>query len=123
MLADALGMCFRGAMYDIATHLHPRLPLSLSGSCLLLANSSRLMTGSTLVRVALELRLCYGVSCFVRDAVLKPCASFLVIRGGMLGCWARRVVYHWICRWFVVCSLRGVAPWSGVVHAVLASLL
>jgi hypothetical protein len=114
MLADALGLCFRGAMYDIATHLHPRLPLSLSGSCLLLANSSRLMTGSTLDRVALELRLCYGVSCFVRDAALKPCASFLVIRGGMLGK---------VCLQLSIVPWRGVAPWSGVVHAVLASLL
>jgi hypothetical protein len=70
VLAVALALGFRGAMYGIATHLHRRLPPSPFGSYLLLAGSSRLMRGSVLVRVALESRSFYAL---------------LIIRGRLLG--------------------------------------
>jgi hypothetical protein len=83
VLAAALGLCLRGAMYGMASHLARRL-LRVSQDPASFSPISRHMRGGTLVWVALESRSCYGVSCFVRDAVLKPCAPLLATYGRML---------------------------------------
>jgi hypothetical protein len=85
VLAIAMGLFFRGAMYDTVTHQHRCLHPSQSGSCLFLVDSSRLITGSRLVRVALESRPYYGLYYLVCEAAMNPCAPLVTIRGRMLG--------------------------------------
>jgi hypothetical protein len=126
VLAVALALGFRGAMYGIATHLHRHLPLSPFGSCLLLAYSSRLMRGSTLVRALWSRR--HSMVC-LSWFLKRPWSHVLVFSSFMVECWARWVVYHQVCKGCVVCRLalyRGVTLYHGVTvctgHLGLSSI-
>jgi hypothetical protein len=57
------------------------------------------------------------LSCLVRDAVLKPCAPLLAIRGRMLGKKSRLSsgVLRVCCLPLGVVSWCSVVSWSGVV--------